>query len=44
MKPALHIAIQTPAPKRDARMRACERLDALPLFGARNYFGTTTID
>jgi hypothetical protein len=44
MKPARHIAIQTPSRKRDASLRACERRDALSLRGLRNYFGTTHID
>jgi len=38
------IASQIVAHKRDAGLRACERRDALPLPGMRNYFGTTTID
>ena len=44
MKPAFHIAAQTPARKRDAGLRACEWRDALSLRGMRNYFGSTSID
>lgn len=44
MTSLFHIASQIVAPKRDAGLRACERRDALPLPGKRNYFGTTTID
>ena len=44
MTHAFHIAAKHPSPSRDAGLRACERRDALPLPGKRNYFGTTTID
>ena len=42
---AFHIDAYPTSPKRDARLRACERRDALMLqTSKRNYFGTTTID
>ncbi|HSD17445.1 MAG TPA: hypothetical protein VLC71_09335 [Thermomonas sp.] len=44
MKPAFDIAIQTPAPKRDAGLRACERRDAFAPSDMRNYQGSTHID
>ena len=44
MTHAFPIAANTPSPKRDAGLRACEWRDALSLRGMRHYFGSTSID
>lgn len=45
MTHAFHIDAYPSLPKRDARLRACERHDALlPESSKRNSYGTTSID
>ena len=45
MTHAFHIDAYPSSPKRDARLRACERHDALlPESSKRNSYGTTSID